>query len=945
MGRLALVFLMVWSLLAGLLLPDPGHMLAGPAPANPPSAGVAQKAAAAQSMKEPQSWLLKWKPGQEKPLSGTEVISRQTLFSAVDVVQPANPEGDIGDWLRKLRQTPGVAYVEPSGPVSLLAAASTNDPELPKQHFLDQIGAKEAWSTLHDQTDLTIALVDTGVDLNHPDLKDNLVEGTNLVRPGTAPQDDNGHGTAVAGVLAGAGNNKLGIAGILWKAKIMPIKALDEDGYGDEERLGEAILYAVKKGAKIVVLSVGLYRYSPYMKDIAMYAESKGVLLVAASGNDGKTLGAKAKVKYPAAYPSVLAVGGVSSEGQPEPRSNNGPEIDIAAPWSVYTTAVGGGYTREEGTSMSAPQAAAAAALIWAVHPDFKPYQIREMLRQSAKDIGKKGVDEAAGYGLLRIDRATSTTLKADAYEPNNSRDKAAVFPLGTKIAAEMAGHSDRDWYVINAPYDGVLSIQFQGITAADGNQPSVTISHYAGDEAQSVKETKLGNETGDWKVKKGNNYFELRLSDRQNQTVLPYLLTSTFQMSPDAYEKNDKQYSGFTLAPRSQTIVGNFHQSGDRDWYTVHFETGGTLKLTLSTDSVRIDPSLSIQRQDGPLLEVDENGEGVSETSELMSVTPGTYYFRVYNAMSAQASPVPGQYTMTMDFRTKYTDPNEPNNKAYEATVVSPGSDYVGVMGNKQDVDWYQLRLAAGSVVSLKVNGIPAGTRMKAVMMDKRQKALVTLESKTGESVMTTEKKLEAGLYYIKLTASAPFDKQYYRLRIDTDQMVAGYRDISGHWAESAIVALNKKGIIAGSGAYKFRPDASITRAEAVSMLVRAFKLPKGGSTGFKDVPAKHWAAGAIAQAVAARLASGYLGGVFGPDRFITREEMAAMLVRALKLGTAKPPKAPYNDVELSRWSAPSLSALKQKGIIGGYPGQQFKPEQTASRAEFASLLLRALK
>ncbi|MBW7456865.1 S-layer homology domain-containing protein, partial [Paenibacillus sepulcri] len=561
------------------------------------------------------------------------------------------------------------------------------------------------------------------------------------------------------------------------------------------------------------------------------------------------------------------------------------------------------------------------------------------------EDIGKKGVDDASGYGLLSVDRAVTASLKTDQYEPNNTRDKAAAFPAGTKIAAEISGNADRDWYRIDAPYDGTMSIQFQGITAGEGSQPSVTMTHYTGDDAQSTKETRLGNETADWKVKKGINYFELQLTDNQNQTVLPYLLTSSFEMSADAYENNDKQYSGFTLSPRSQTIVGNFHQTGDRDWYVVHFETGGTLKLSLTTDSVRIDPSLSIQLKDGPLLEVDENGEGASETSELMSITPGTYYFRVYNAMSAQASPVIGQYTLAMDFRTKYTDPNEPNNKTYEATAISSGSDYTGVIGDAQDVDWYQLRLGAGSVVGLKVSGIPADVRIKAVIMDKRQKIISTLQSKPGETGIAAETKLEAGLYYIKVTASAPFDKQYYGLRIDADQIVAGYRDIAGHWAEGAIVALNTKGIIAGSGAYQFRPDESITRAEAVSMLVRAFKPPKAGAVQYRDVPAKYWAAGAIAQAVTARWASGYPDGTFGPERFITREEMAAMLVKALSLSTVKPLKAPYNDVDMNHWSSASLAALKQKGLIGGYPDQEFKPEQTASRAEFASLLLRALQ
>ncbi|WP_091224984.1 S8 family serine peptidase [Paenibacillus sp. BC26] len=947
----ALAALLLWSAPAGAA----PAAAAGAAPAaSPPAAATAGPPGAAQPAAgggqdepaPPGGWLIKWRdPALAKPLPGTRLLRRLAMpaAGAVDVVRPEDPGADTSEWLLRLQRMPEIAYAEPIGSVKLLAAPASNDPELPKLQHLDQIGALTAWSKVHDQLDLTIALIDTGVDLDHPDLKNNLVAGTNLVSPGKPPEDDNGHGTAVAGVLAGEGNNKEGIAGILWRAKLMPIKALDADGFGDEERLGKAIVYAVDHGARIIVLSVGLYRYSPYLRDIVQYAESKGALLVAASGNDGLALGSKAEVKYPAAYATVLAVAGVDADGKPESRSNAGPEIDIAAPWHVYTTALGGGYKHEEGTSMAAPQAAAAAALVWAVHPGYKPYQVRALLRQTAKDIGKQGVDDASGYGLLQIDRAVTGVLRADGYEPNDTRQTAHKFPLGKRIAAELAGGQDKDWYTLDAPYDGVISLQIQGLLSGGETTPILQMTHVVGGVVQGTKVTKLGNQTVEWNVKKGRNEFELHYFDSTAKQRLPYLLTSSFEIAPDSYEVNDKQYQAFTLKPQSQQVTGNFHQTGDRDWYAIHFETGGTLKLSLSTDSARIDPALAFGRQGATLQEIDENSEGETESSEPINVTPGIYYIRVHNGMSAQAGPSAASYTLHIELISKYTDPNEPNNKAYEATGVAKGSDYWGVMG-AEDADWYQLRLGSESVLSVQVTGIPSGIRMKAEVFDKRQKPLFTLQSAKNETGMVKEQRVQAGLYYVKVTASGSFDRQYYGFRMDAEQVVAGFRDITGHWAADTIVALSKDGIVEGSGNYRFYPNRSITRAEAISMLVRALNPSASAGPGFTDVTSKHWAYAAITKASGTGWVGGYPGGAFGPGKPITREEMAVILLRALQLNSARPYAATFKDVKLTRWSAPAIQTMKQKALLGGYPDGSFRPEQTASRAEFAALLLRAM-
>ncbi|TCM97227.1 subtilisin family serine protease [Paenibacillus sp. BK033] len=925
---------------------------AGLAPAGAAAAGKAAAGAPAGAKEEPQSWLLKWRePAQAHELRGTRVLRRQSSEAAeVWLVQPADSGADASAWAARLLSEPGVEYVHPNERVHVLAAesAAADDPEIGKQTYLKQIGAPEAWKTVRTQTDLTIAIVDTGIDLDHPDLKRNLVPGTNFVQPNKPPDDDNGHGTAVAGVIAAAGNNGLGISGILWGAKLMPIKALDSQGDGTERDLGEGILYAVRNGARIVVMSVGLNRYSPYMLDIVNYAESKGVLLVAAAGNDGLTHGDKAQVKYPAAYPTVLGVSGVKPDNTPDSRSNPGPEIDLAASWNVYTTAIGGRYKREEGTSMAAPQVAAAAALVWARYPSLEPYQVRELLRQSAKDIGASGLDDKSGYGLLQVDKAVTMTAKSDRFEPNGTRASARPLPAGKQATALLSSGSDLDWYTFDAPYDGIVTLDFEELTPGGSATPAVRLSHYAGDALKASAETKLGSRVVDFAVKKGKQAFLIQYMNKDMDLKLPYLLTAAFRMAPDSYEPNDKPYEASTLQPRSQSITGSFDQLADRDWYAVTFTQGGTLSLRVTTNTVRIDPELAVQQAGQALMSYDDEREGEAEQSPVLTVSPGKYYIRVHNAISSEASPTVGTYTLKMDYVPKYADPNEPNDKYYEALMTTSGTEYVGVIGSASDADWFQIRLASTSVVDLNLFNVPAGKMMKLEAYDKKQKLVFTQLTGRSGSLQAANKVMQPGVYYIKLTANGAFDKQYYRFKVKFDPLVAGFRDIAGHWSRDAIVEMSELGIVSGTGPYTFEPNRPISRAEAVAMAIKAYKPVVYGMPSdvrFKDLDYGHWAYGAIARAVQKGWIKGFPDGTFRPNQPVTRAEMAMIIGYADQVKPVAPLGNPFKDVWRDHWAAPMLNALKLKGVISGTEDNVYEPGKKASRAEFTTILYRVYR
>ncbi|EXX85654.1 S8 family serine peptidase, partial [Paenibacillus darwinianus] len=316
--------------------------------------------------------------------------------------------------------------------------------------------------------------------------------------------------------------------------------------------------------------------------------------------------------------------------------------------------ALGGGYKSQEGTSMAAPQAAAAAALVWMKYPKLKPYQVQELLKQTAKDIGTAGRDDRSGYGLLQLDSALTAKLKVDAFEPNNSRDKAGKLPLNDRNAAALSGGADRDWYRVNAPYDGTLVVRYQSLIPL-GKPLPVRISRYDGQRMQRGTDVKIGNKTVEWKVKKGVNYIDVQLVDVNRKEIIPYLLTAEFLMAEDDYEPNDKFDEAFTLAPQSQAVTGSFHHTGDKDWYTVSFTQGGTFKIVLQSDTVRIDPAFTIQKAGDAEIDVDDFGDGESERSPAITVTPGSkYYIRVHNASAAEASPVTGTYKLSLIVQTR---------------------------------------------------------------------------------------------------------------------------------------------------------------------------------------------------------------------------------------------------------------------------------------------------
>ena len=315
-----------------------------------------------------------------------------------------------------VRQWRARGDVRAAAVVHPVRALGTPDPLRASQWGLDRLQAETAWSS-GLATGEVVAVLDTGVDAAHPDLAGVVAPGRDLVAgTGTAGTDPHGHGTHVAGVIAATAGNGVGGAGLAQGARILPVRVLDEDGGGTDAAVAEGVLWAVDNGATVVNLSLGGPSPSAVLDGAVRYALGRGVVVVAASGNEGEH---GDPVLYPAATPGVLAVGAVDSGDVRPAWSSSGSHVGVVAPGvGVLSTVPGGGHESWQGTSMAAPFAAAAVALLQASSPALSPSEVVARLMATAQDRGAVGRDALYGAGVVDVvaaRRAAVTVAPAPA--------------------------------------------------------------------------------------------------------------------------------------------------------------------------------------------------------------------------------------------------------------------------------------------------------------------------------------------------------------------------------------------------------------------------------------------------------------------------------------------------------------------------------------------------
>lgn len=364
-----------------------------------------------------------------------------TVYADGPSVVALPPWLDRSAALADLKAAPGVVYAEAdtsfhaSGVKAAIAPLIPNNPSFSKQWGMSAVDATSAWAVTSGTPSTIIAVLDTGIDLNNAAFAGRIwtnpntsgsdgfkgdLNGWNFIDGNNNVQDNNGHGTHVSGILGAAGNNGVGVAGIDWRARIMPLKVLDAQGNGTTDAAVGSVYFAVNHGAKVINASWGGDAFSQAMLDALNFANSKGVVFVTAAGNE--TSNNDVTTTYPASYrtPNELVVAAVDQSGALADYSNWGARtVDLAAPGTGIYSTVPGGFDTYSGTSMSTPFVSGTVALLAGVNPGLSAAQLVARVKATVKpDPALNGLMQSAGvvdpyYALVNYVTQGRPTIKA----------------------------------------------------------------------------------------------------------------------------------------------------------------------------------------------------------------------------------------------------------------------------------------------------------------------------------------------------------------------------------------------------------------------------------------------------------------------------------------------------------------------------------------------------
>ncbi len=274
----------------------------------------------------------------------------------------------------------------------------------------DKVGLRTAWDTTRGASRTVIAILDSGLEVSHPDLYGRVVPGYDFVEGDTTTNDPRGHGTMSAGAAAARGNNSIGVAGSCWYCGIMPVRVLNQYGTGYASSVVRGITWAADHGADVISMSFGGFAPSSAMADAVAYARRSGAVVIASAGNNGNT-----SLFYPAAYSGVISVSASDASDRPYSWSNRGSWVDLTAPGCFVTTRIGKTYGNFCGTSASAPLVSGIVGLMRSANPSATRGQVEKALLSTATPMSYVGNGRANAPAAINAIRAVPSTARPGA--------------------------------------------------------------------------------------------------------------------------------------------------------------------------------------------------------------------------------------------------------------------------------------------------------------------------------------------------------------------------------------------------------------------------------------------------------------------------------------------------------------------------------------------------
>ncbi|MDX8343168.1 S8 family peptidase [Rossellomorea sp. YZS02] len=428
---------------------------------------------------------------QHKKAGGT--LKKRISSLHYDVITVSNPD-NLMKVAENYANLPGVRGVTRS---ALVHKMDTSDFKASRMYHLSTLSIEKA-QRLAGKNRVKVGVIDTGVEVNHPELKNKVVVNKNAMNPLKKGQPDI-HGTHVSGIIAAEKGNGIGGFGVAPNSDIVSIDVFNRSMFVTDYTIAEGVLEAIRQKVKVINMSLGTYFPSPIIKDAVKQATDAGIIVVASAGNDGADM-----VNYPAAFENVISVGATNDKNELAEFSTYGKSVDVVAPGEqiyspVFDYDKTSSFAKLSGTSMSAPMVTGVVSLLLSKYPKLSPYQVNYILTQTTKDLGEKGYDTTYGYGMIDPVKVLSFNPKNIPADPNmtvnEGKNKATLLKVGDKEVQKGSFKKPDEayYYKVNMKKDEYLQLDLNGQELYDYK---MELSFFESGEDKPVKTTDINDST-----------------------------------------------------------------------------------------------------------------------------------------------------------------------------------------------------------------------------------------------------------------------------------------------------------------------------------------------------------------------------------------------------------------------------------------------------------------